>query len=60
MDIRELLRHIQRTASDREVARMTGAHRRTVLRYRRWATHQGMMSGTLPPLAELERLWRRR
>jgi transposase len=56
MDIRELLRHIQRTASDREVARMTGAHRRTVLRYRRWATHQGLMSGALPPLAELERL----
>ncbi len=34
MDIRELLRHIQVTPSDRAVQRATGAHRRTIQRNR--------------------------
>jgi transposase len=56
MDIRELLRHIQSTASDREVARMPGAHRRTVQRYRRWAQRQGLLAGPLPELGRLQAL----
>ncbi|MGH2411498.1 MAG: IS21 family transposase [Chloroflexota bacterium] len=56
MDIRELLRHIQSTTSDREVARMTGAHRRTVRRYRRWAETQGLLGGSLPELGRLRAL----
>jgi len=56
MDLRELLRHIQSTASDREVARMTGAHRRTVQRYRRWAQTQGLLAGALPELGRLQAL----
>jgi transposase len=56
MDIRELLRHIQVTPSDRAVQRATGAHRRTIQRYRAWATAQGLLAGPLPPLAELQRL----
>lgn len=56
MDIRELLRYIQQTPSDRAVARATGTHRRTVQRYRQWASAQGLLSGALPPLAQLHAL----
>jgi transposase len=56
MDIRELLRYIQQTPSDRAVARATGTHRRTVQRYRQWASAQGLLSGPLPPLGELHAL----
>ncbi len=56
MDIRELLRHMQATPSDRAVQRATGAHRRTIQRYRAWATTQGFLDGPLPSLAELQRL----
>lgn len=56
MDIRELIRHIQTMASDRAVARATGTHRHTVARYRQWATAHGLLSGTLPPLEELQSL----
>ncbi len=56
MDIRELLRHIQQTPSDRAVARATGTHRRTVQRYRQWAAAQGLLSGPLPALAQLQQL----
>jgi transposase len=60
MDIRELLRHIQQTSSDREVARTTGAHRRTVQRYRRWAAQQGLLVGVLPPLEQVQALLEQR
>ncbi|HWE61951.1 MAG TPA: IS21 family transposase, partial [Chloroflexota bacterium] len=56
MDIRELLRHIQQTPSDRAVARALGMHRRTVQRYRQWAAAQGVLSGALPPVAQLHAL----
>jgi transposase len=56
MELRELLRHIQSTPSDREVARLTGAHRRTVQRYRRWAEGQGLLVGPLPRMEQLAAL----
>jgi hypothetical protein len=56
MDLRELLRHIQVTPSDRAVQRATGAHRRTIQRYRTWATTHGLLDHPLPPLDELQRL----
>ena len=56
MDIRELLRHIQGTPSDRAVQRATGAHRQTVQRYRTWATQHGLLDQPLPPVDELQRL----
>ena len=56
MDIRELVRHIQGNGSDRAVARETGAHRKTVTRYRRWAEAQGLLAGPLPPLEEMHEL----
>jgi transposase len=56
MDIRELLRHIRSTDSDRAVQRATGIDRRTVQRYRAWAIEQGLLTGPLPALDELQRL----
>jgi transposase len=56
MDIRELLRYIQRGQSDRAVEKATGVNRKTVARYRAWATEQNLLAGTLPPLGELHRL----
>ena len=56
MDIRELLRHIRSNPSDRGVHRQTGIDRRTVKQYRAWATAQGLLSGPLPPLEELQAL----
>jgi transposase len=54
MDIRELLRHIRITDSDRAIQRDTGIDRRTVQRYRAWAVAQGLLTGPLPPLEDLQ------
>ena len=56
MDIRDLLRHIRSNPSDRGVQRETGIDRRTVKQYRAWATAQGLLSGPLPTLEELQLL----
>ena len=56
MDLRELLRHIQLTSSDRAVQRATGAHRQTVQRYRAWASQQGILDTPLPSVDQLQRL----
>ena len=58
VDIRELLLHLRRTASDRAVQRATSVHRQTVKSYRTWAAKQGLLAGPLPPLTELEQLVR--
>jgi len=56
MDVRELLRHMRMTKSDRAVARATGAHRKTVLRYRPWAQAHHLLEGVLPPIEALQAL----
>ncbi len=56
MDIRELLRHIRATDSDRAVQRDTGIDRRTVQRYRAWAIEHDLLTGPLPALEEVQRL----
>lgn len=56
MDIREVLRHLRVTDSDRAVQRDTGIDRRTVQRYRAWATAQDLLTGPLPALEELHGL----
>ena len=57
-DLRELLRHLQTTANDREVQRATGLNRRTIARYRAWATQHALLdpAQALPPLEELQQL----
>ena len=47
MDIREMLRHLQRNQSDRTVARAMGVNRKTVARYRAWAAGLGSTAGPL-------------
>jgi transposase len=54
MDIRELLVHIRAEPSNRQVARDIGVDRRTVQRYREWAQAQGLLTGPLASLAELQ------
>jgi len=56
MGVRELLRHIRMTESDRAVARATGAHRKTVLHYRHWAQAHHLLEGVLPPIEDLQAL----
>jgi len=55
-DLRELLRHLQSTVNDREVQRATGLNRRTIARYRAWASQQALLdpAQALPPLEELQ------
>jgi hypothetical protein len=47
MNIRELVRHMQATPSDRALQRATGLNRRTIHRYRTWAQAQGLLTGPL-------------
>lgn len=54
MDIRELLLHIRAGSSDRQTHQDTGIDRRTVKRYKAWATEQGLLDGPLPALEELQ------
>jgi len=56
MDIRELLLHLRAQPSDRAVQRDTGMHRQTVKHYRDWAQEHGLLTGSLPPQAELAQL----
>ena len=55
MDVRELLRHLRTTSSDRAVARTLAIHRQTVQRYRAWASDQGLLGDDpLPSLDQLQ------
>ena len=53
MDVQELVRLVRDGASDRELAGLVGLNRRTVSRYRRWATEQHLLDGPLPNVGEL-------
>ena len=48
MDVREILRHLQTTTNLSAIQRATGLNRRTLMRYRAWATEQGLLAGPLP------------
>lgn len=54
MDLRNLLLHLRDNPSDRAVALDTGINRRTVQRYRRWATDHHLLTDPLPSLHELQ------
>ncbi|MDQ2742824.1 MAG: IS21 family transposase [Chloroflexota bacterium] len=56
MDISEIIRLLRAGESDRMIARMVGTNRRTVVRYREWATEQGLLEGELPAIGDLQRL----
>ncbi|MBC8163593.1 MAG: hypothetical protein H7Z42_20495, partial [Roseiflexaceae bacterium] len=54
MDLRNLLLHLRDNPSDRAVALDTGINRRTVGRYRRWATDEQLLTDPLPSLEHLQ------
>ena len=56
MDLRELLRHLQATTNMSVIQRATGLNRRTMARYRTWASAQGLLDNPLPPLEDLQQL----
>jgi transposase len=56
MDIREMLRYLQKGQSDRAIARAMKVNRKTVGKYRAWATEQELLEGTLPSLSDLQQL----
>ena len=56
MDIREILRRLRKGQSDRAVAKALGVDRKTVGRYRKWATKRELLKGPLPPLSDLHQL----
>lgn len=56
MDLRDLVRRLRTTANDSAIQRDTGLHRRTIRRYRAWATQQGLLDGPLPALDQLAQL----
>ncbi|MGH8059566.1 MAG: IS21 family transposase [Candidatus Entotheonellia bacterium] len=56
MDLRELLRYLQATTNMSVIQRATGLNRRTIARYRTWASAQGLLEQPLPPLEDLQQL----
>jgi transposase len=56
VDIIALLQHIRAGDSDRRIKKELGVNRRTVAKYREWATEHGLLEGKLPPMEELQQL----
>jgi len=56
MDIHALLRRIQSGEKDRQIARALHIDRKTVAKYRAWATAHNLLEGPLPDLNTLHRL----
>lgn len=56
MEIQEILRRLRAGESDRAIHRALRMHRETVKKYRVWATEQGLLTGEMPPVAELHQL----
>ena len=59
MDIREILRRLRKGQSDRAVAKALSINRKTIGRYRTWATEQELLQGDLPSLSELHQLMKK-
>ena len=55
MDIREILRQVRAGESDWQIHKAVGVNRRTIRKYREWAQHEGLLSGALLPIEELEK-----
>jgi transposase len=56
MDLLELVRLLRHGASDRTLTRLLRHNRRTIAKYREWATQQGLLAGELPSAAQLQAL----
>jgi transposase len=58
MDLHVVLRRLRAGESNQAIARAASLDRKTVRKYRRWASAQGLLSGDLPDLAQLHALAR--
>jgi len=56
VDVREILRQLRIGESNRQIASRTGVSRRTVARYRKWASEKGLLISTLPELEAVDKL----
>ena len=56
MDLRELVRELRASSNDSAIQRTSGLNRRTIRRYRAWATEHGLLAGPLPPIEQLAAL----
>lgn len=56
MEISELVRLVRAGESDRRITHLLGHNRRTITKYRAWATAQGLLEGAVPREGELHRL----
>jgi len=56
MELVEVVRLLRAEQSDHRIAALTGHNRRTIARYRTWATEQGLLQGPLPSLGALQAL----
>jgi len=54
VDIREILMHMQKGTSQRQIAELLGINRRTVKKYKAWAEAHELLGSELPPLEELQ------
>jgi transposase len=53
MEVRKILNHLRAGQSNRRIAKEVGLDRRTISRIRAWAKGEGLLTGELPPMAEL-------
>ncbi len=56
VEIMAMLQYLRAGASNNQIKRELKVSRHTARAYREWATAQGLLTGALPPIAELERL----
>jgi len=57
MDLLELVRLLRHGASDRTLTRVLRHNRRTIAKYREWATQQGLLQGEMPTAMQLQALY---
>lgn len=56
VEIMAMLQHLRAGASNNQIKRELKVSRHTARAYRQWASEQGLLAGSLPPIEELERL----
>ncbi len=56
MELRDLVRELRASTNDSAIQRTSGLNRRTIRRYRAWATQHGLLTGDLPPIEQLAAL----
>ena len=56
MDIREMLRRMQKGQSNRAIASELNVNRKAIDRYCAWAVGQGLLEDPLPSLSDLQEL----